>query len=96
VWSFELTAFSMMFLEGYIGAPPTSTVISAEMDWLAAKRPAEPSTAATAVARMSALILDIGNLLSLDWDASQREDVESYEPGSGEVSRGREQPITNS
>jgi hypothetical protein len=29
VWSFELTAFSMMFLEGYIGAPPTSTVISA-------------------------------------------------------------------
>jgi hypothetical protein len=45
---------------------------------------------------MSELILDIGNLLSLDWDASQREDVESYEPGSGEVSRGREQPITNS
>ena len=28
VWSLELTAFSMMFLEGYIGAPPTSTVIS--------------------------------------------------------------------
>src|SRR6202011_1932053 len=28
--SFELTAFSMMFLDGYIGAPPTSTVISAK------------------------------------------------------------------
>ena len=31
VWSFELTAFWMMFLEGYIGAPPTSTVISLAM-----------------------------------------------------------------
>jgi hypothetical protein len=28
VWSFELTAFWMMFLEGYMAAPPTSTVIS--------------------------------------------------------------------
>src|SRR4029077_13701118 len=29
VWSLELTAFWMMFLEGYIGAPPTVTAISA-------------------------------------------------------------------
>ena len=29
VWSFELTAFSMMFLVGYIGAPPTITVMAA-------------------------------------------------------------------
>jgi hypothetical protein len=28
VWSFELTAFRMMFLDGNIGAPPTVTVIS--------------------------------------------------------------------
>ncbi len=28
VWSFELTAFWTMFLEGYIGAPPTVTVFS--------------------------------------------------------------------
>src|SRR5271165_4454517 len=30
VWSFELTAFWMMFLDGYIGAPPTLTVVSAD------------------------------------------------------------------
>src|SRR5262249_11364403 len=29
VWSFELTAFWMMFFDGYIGAPPTVTVFSA-------------------------------------------------------------------
>src|SRR3954470_7931311 len=29
VWSFELTAFSTMVFEGYIGAPPTSPVFSA-------------------------------------------------------------------
>ena len=28
VWSFEFTAFWMMFFEGYIGAPPTVTVCS--------------------------------------------------------------------
>ena len=28
VWSFELTAFWMMFLDGYIAAPPTITVFS--------------------------------------------------------------------
>jgi len=28
VWSFELTAFSTMFFEGNMGAPPTSTVFS--------------------------------------------------------------------
>src|SRR5207244_757045 len=28
VWSLELTAFWMMFLDGYIGAPPTVTVCS--------------------------------------------------------------------
>jgi len=28
VWSFEFIAFWMMFLEGYIGAPPTVTVCS--------------------------------------------------------------------
>ncbi len=28
VWSFELTAFWMMFLDGNIGAPPTITVAS--------------------------------------------------------------------
>src|SRR5208337_1925633 len=28
VWSFELTAFWMMFFDGYIGAPPTITVCS--------------------------------------------------------------------
>ncbi|MNL80795.1 hypothetical protein D3C87_2077270 [compost metagenome] len=28
VWSLELTAFSTIFLEGYIGAPPTITVFS--------------------------------------------------------------------
>ena len=28
VWSLELTAFWMMFLDGYIGAPPTVTVFS--------------------------------------------------------------------
>ena len=28
VWSFELTAFWMMFFDGYIGAPPTLTVFS--------------------------------------------------------------------
>jgi hypothetical protein len=28
VWSFELTAFWMMFFEGNIGAPPTITVVS--------------------------------------------------------------------
>jgi hypothetical protein len=26
VWSLELTAFSTIFLDGYIGAPPTITV----------------------------------------------------------------------
>ena len=29
VWSLELTAFWMMFFDGYIGAPPTVTVFSA-------------------------------------------------------------------
>src|SRR6478736_7263670 len=29
VWSFELTAFWMMFFDGYIAAPPTITVFSA-------------------------------------------------------------------
>ena len=28
VWSFEFTAFWMMFFDGYIGAPPTLTVFS--------------------------------------------------------------------
>src|SRR5262249_54569157 len=28
VWSFELTAFWMMFFDGYIAAPPTITVFS--------------------------------------------------------------------
>lgn len=28
VWSLEFIAFSTMFLEGYIGAPPTVTVFS--------------------------------------------------------------------
>ncbi len=28
VWSFEFMAFSTIFLEGYIAAPPTSTVFS--------------------------------------------------------------------
>src|SRR5260221_8409251 len=50
VWSFELTAFSMMFLDGYIGAPPTSTVISAEKAGTA-KYAADDMRVATAAAR---------------------------------------------
>ena len=39
VWSFELTAFCTMFLDGYIAAPPTILVISL----------AKPGTGAMAV-----------------------------------------------
>ena len=39
VWSFELTAFWMIFFEGYIGAPPT--------DWVAAYEKARARTRAS-------------------------------------------------
>jgi hypothetical protein len=52
VCSFELTAFSMMFFEGYIGAPPTVTVLSAKLG-VAATAPMV-TTNAIAVARNSA------------------------------------------
>src|SRR6201992_472654 len=48
VWSFELTAFSTIFFEGYIGAPPTVTLISANPGVIP---PMNAPLAATMVAR---------------------------------------------
>src|SRR5579871_3252702 len=53
VWSFELTAFWTIFFDGYIGAPPTSTVFS---DMLSAETgttvPAASASAAAAATRV--------------------------------------------
>ena len=54
VWSLELTAFSMMFFEGYIGAPPTVTVCSfiCASVGVAATAANASAAAATAVGRI--------------------------------------------
>src|SRR6201992_3847867 len=66
VWSFEFTAFWMMFLDGYIAAPPTVTVFS----FICARTGAAGATAAAKAIRAAeankAKCLDIGVSIC-DW-----------------------------
>src|SRR6202012_1193976 len=57
VWSFEWIAFSMMFLEGYIAAPPTMTVFSCALT--GATMLAVRANAPKAAAVKSAIRLDM-------------------------------------
>src|ERR1700756_1468633 len=58
VWSLELTAFWMMFFEGYIGAPPTMTVASlAKVGTVVRAAKARPAAAAQARAYLANFIL---------------------------------------
>src|ERR1700676_4443907 len=75
----------MMFFDGNIGAPPTSTVISAEIAGAATKRLAQPIAAAMDVARTRERIVDIELSFLLDADPF-REDANSYEWPSQRVS----------
>ena len=54
VWSFEFIAFSTMFFEGYMGAPPTVTVCSfiSARDGVAATAAKATAAAATDVSRL--------------------------------------------
>src|SRR5204863_222228 len=60
VWSFEFTAFWMMFFDGYIGAPPTVTVFSAIiLSWAEAGTIAAPDKAKAAAAASNVKGLDM-------------------------------------
>src|ERR1700741_901569 len=61
VWSLELTAFWMMFLDGYIAAPPTITVFSSSARAGATKVEVSAS-ALKATADKSAIRLDMEGL----------------------------------
>src|ERR1700675_2508766 len=60
VWSFELTAFSMMFLLGYMGAPPTILAISAKAG--ATNVGAASATLAASAAANSGILAFMGGL----------------------------------
>src|SRR6185437_223735 len=60
VWSFELTAFWMMFLDGYIAAPPTITVFSSAR--AGATKLEVSASAPNAAAANSAIGLDMESL----------------------------------
>jgi len=69
VWSLELTAFWMMFLEGNIAAPPTITVFSPDISLFilscaltGATRVAVRASAPKAAAVKSAIRLDMERL----------------------------------
>src|SRR6185437_10057776 len=62
VWSLECTAFSTMFFDGYMAAPPTITVFS--LAATGATKDPDIMSAATAPAKISGMRLDIN--VSLD------------------------------
>src|SRR5215813_2029764 len=65
VWSFEFTAFWMMFFDGYIGAPPTLTVfsdmVSAASGAAVPTANARAAAAAIKVVRLDARRLNMGS-----------------------------------
>ena len=70
VWSFEFTAFWMMFFEGYIGAPPTVTVCSFICANAGAAMTAAKLSAATATAVGRIVRLRVMSFLHLSRRAS--------------------------
>src|SRR5208282_5926217 len=86
VWSFEFTAFWMMFFDGYIGAPPTLTVFS---DIVSAQTgaAAPAAIARTVAAAITAKRLDMmGSIFAIEV-VSLRAGGEP--PATRERSRGR-------
>jgi hypothetical protein len=70
VWSFEFTAFWMMFFEGYMGAPPTVTVCSFICASVGVAATAAKASAATAAAVGRIVRLKVMSFLHLSRRAS--------------------------
>ena len=74
VWSFELTAFCTMFLDGYIAAPPTILVISAANEGAVLIAPMPSASAATparAIERMRVMVNSVFSVCVSPWRRHQ-------------------------
>src|SRR5262249_54349529 len=67
VWSLELTAFCTMFLEGYIGAPPTIVVISPAADGTGPASVAMTVKVATPARRIAEMRFMVRSVLMTVW-----------------------------